>query len=46
MNIELKTANVLASELANENLQLRQAVIRLRFELEEARAASAEDEPS
>lgn len=35
-NIDLRVAEVLASELANENLQLRQAVIRLRIELDEA----------
>lgn len=42
-DIDLQVAQVLASELANENLQLRQAVIRLRIELD---AALKRDEPS
>lgn len=31
-DIDLKVANQLASELANENLQLRQAIIRVTAE--------------
>ena len=31
-DIDLKVANQLASELANENLQLRQAIIRVSTE--------------
>ena len=36
-NIDLKATSEFAAELANENFQLRQTVIRLRIELEEAR---------
>lgn len=36
-DIDLKAASQFAAELANENFQLRQTVIRLRIELEEAR---------
>ena len=35
-NIDLKATSEFAAELANENFQLRQTVIRLRLELEEA----------
>lgn len=45
-NIDAQVANTLAAELANENLQLRQALIRLRLENEDRRKQeeSAEDE--
>lgn len=36
-DIDLKATSQFAAELANENFQLRQTVIRLRIELEEAR---------
>lgn len=36
-DIDLKATSQFAAELANENFQLRQAAIRLRIELEEAR---------
>lgn len=36
-NIDMQIANTLAAELANENLQLRQVIIRLRLENEELR---------
>lgn len=36
-NIDTQVANTLAAELANENLQLRQALIRLRLEVESLR---------
>jgi len=36
-NIDTQIANTLAAELANENLQLRQVIIRLRLENEELR---------
>lgn len=36
-DMEIKVTSTLAADLANENLQLRQTVIRLRLELEEAR---------
>lgn len=36
-NIDLKVANTLAAELGNENLQLRQVIIRLRLEVESLR---------
>ena len=45
-DIDLKAASQFAAELANENFQLRQTVIRLRIELEEARKppeSAAED---
>lgn len=38
ISIDEQVANTLASQLANENLQLRQVQIRTTFELEEARA--------
>lgn len=37
ISIDEKVANTLATQLANENLQLRQAQIRATIELEEAR---------
>ena len=36
-DLDLKATSEFAAELANENFQLRQTVIRLRIELEEAR---------
>lgn len=36
-DLDLKATSQFAAELANENFQLRQTVIRLRIELEEAR---------
>ena len=45
-DIDLKATSQFAAELANENFQLRQTVIRLRIELEEARKppeSAAED---
>ena len=39
-DIDLKATSQFAAELANENFQLRQTVIRLRIELEEARKPS------
>ena len=36
-DLDLKATSQFAAELANENFQLRQTVIRLRLELEEAR---------
>jgi len=39
-DLDLKATSQFAAELANENFQLRQTVIRLRIELEEARAAT------
>lgn len=35
-DLDLKATSQFAAELANENFQLRQTVIRLRLELEEA----------
>lgn len=37
ISIDEQVANTLASQLANENLQLRQVQIRTTIELEEAR---------
>jgi len=37
ISIDERVANTLATQLANENLQLRQAQIRTTLELEEAR---------
>ena len=37
ISIDEQVANTLATQLANENLQLRQAQIRTTLELEEAR---------
>ena len=37
ISIDEKVANTLATQLANENLQLRQVQIRTTLELEEAR---------
>lgn len=45
-NTELQIANTLAAELANENLQLRQVVIRLRLENEALRGQGESDEGS
>lgn len=39
-DLDLKATSQFAAELANENFQLRQTVIRLRIELEEARTAT------
>ena len=36
-DLDLRATSEFAAELANENFQLRQTVIRLRIELEEAR---------
>lgn len=36
-DLDLKATSQFAAELANENFQLRQTVIRLSLELEEAR---------
>lgn len=38
ISVDEQVANTLASQLANENLQLRQVQIRTTIELEEARA--------
>lgn len=40
-DLDLKATSQFAAELANENFQLRQTVIRLRLELEEAKAEGA-----
>ena len=39
-DLDLRATSEFAAELANENFQLRQTVIRLRIELEEARKPS------
>lgn len=42
ISIDEKVANTLASQLANENLQLRQAQIRLGLEVEQLRTENEE----
>lgn len=44
ISIDTRVANTLASQLANENLQLRQQVIRQALEIEELQAQLSEAE--